>query len=56
MDIRNPDYPPSALWDDCTHVWEFPIDSMGERDVVCVKCDCPGERDPKTQEVYWPTT
>jgi hypothetical protein len=48
------------VWDDCEHEWEPVIDSQFSNethtDVRCKKCGCPGERDEKTGEVYWPAT
>lgn len=45
-------------WTECEHEWrELDTDIGGERtDVVCSKCDCPGERDDRTGEVFWPAT
>ncbi len=48
-----------SKWDDCfEHDWkEVDSDIGGNRtDVVCRKCGCPGERDDKTGEVFWPAT
>ena len=41
-------------WDDCEHEWRE-VESMSERDVVCVKCRCPGTRE-NDGSIYWPAT
>lgn len=43
----------------CTHEWkgvesQFTNDLF--TDVVCVKCQCPGELNNRTKEVYFPAT
>jgi hypothetical protein len=47
-------------WDDCEHIWNAKIDSQFSSEhftaVKCVKCQCPGEMNNKTGEVYWPAT
>jgi hypothetical protein len=48
-------------WDACEHEWKIaPGDwDSGIKDteeVICIKCQCPGERDNKTNEVCWPAT
>ena len=53
-DNRNPDYPPSDLWDACSHEWEY-VESMMEEAVECTKCGVPGQRE-KSGSVYWPAT
>jgi len=49
-----------ADWNECSHEWEVSKrdwDLGGERsDVICTKCQCPGERDDVTGEVFWPAT
>lgn len=46
-------------WDDCTHEWKE-IDSQFSNDlftdVVCVKCQCPGQMDNQTRDVFYPVT
>lgn len=50
--------PPS--WNECEHDWQErsgDYDLGGNRqEVVCVKCQCPGERDLTDGEVFWPAT
>jgi hypothetical protein len=41
-------------WSDCEHEWRD-VESQCERDVVCVKCGCPGEREDDGS-VFWPAT
>ncbi|KKM03789.1 hypothetical protein LCGC14_1770950 [marine sediment metagenome] len=47
-------------WDNCDHEWHEKIDSQfhseNKTDVSCTKCGCPGERDTKTGNVFWPAT
>lgn len=47
-------------WDNCQHEWKARIDSQFHSesftDVYCVKCDCPGEKNNETGEVFWPAT
>lgn len=47
-------------WYKCAHVWAEEIDSQFSNEyatsVVCEKCKCPGERNEKTGEVFWPAT
>jgi hypothetical protein len=49
-----------SAWNACDHVWRAKIDSQSHSEnrteVFCVKCHCPGERDYKTGDVFWPTT
>ena len=44
---------------DCEHEWEE-VESMFcneyHFEVVCIKCQIPGEQDRKTGEVFWPAT
>lgn len=54
-DNRNPDYPPSDLWDSCQHDWKDEPDSMTEGSVECTKCGAPGQRETDGS-VYWPAT
>jgi hypothetical protein len=47
-------------WDICTtHEWKE-VDSQFTNelftDVVCVKCQCPGELDNRTGKVFFPAT
>lgn len=44
-------------WYECDHAWK-PVESQCERDVVCTKCGCPGEResDDDNAAVVWPAT
>lgn len=46
-------------WNFCEHEWEE-IDSQFSNEKItavrCVKCDCPGELDNKTEEVFWPAS
>lgn len=42
-------------WENCEHEW-VDKEGMSGRDVICTKCQCPGERDPITEEIYYPTT
>lgn len=37
------------------HEW-LDVESQCGRGVRCTKCGCHGERDPNTNEVYWPAT
>jgi len=50
----------TGSWDDCAHEWQEKIDSQShsenQTDVFCIKCGCPGERDNKTGDVFWPAT
>lgn len=45
---------------ECEHNWETYISSMSSNEykeaVFCTICRVDGERDIKTQEVYWPAT
>jgi hypothetical protein len=47
-------------WTKCKHEWVAKTDSQfhSEKftDVVCPKCECPGEQNNETKEVYWPAT
>lgn len=48
-------------WYDCGNhewkEWEFDYDlGEGRSQVYCVRCKCPGERNDKTGEVFWPAT
>jgi hypothetical protein len=47
-------------WDECDHEWEVRSNDwdakVGFTEVVCWKCDCPGERNDSTGHVDWPTT
>lgn len=47
---------PVTDWYSCVHEWVEPIDSPHDREVICRKCSCPGDRNPTTGEVYWPAT
>lgn len=38
------------------HDFQFLYDSMSGRDVVCLKCGMPGDKDERTGEVYFPAT
>lgn len=53
-DHRNPDYPPSPLWDHCDHDWKE-VESMSDTEVKCRKCGVPGDRE-RDGSVYWPAT
>jgi hypothetical protein len=55
MNGRNPDYPPSQIWDTCDHEWQVPFDAESGDEVVCVKCRCRGQIQADWS-VYWPTT
>jgi hypothetical protein len=47
-------------WDECVHKWKAKVDSQFSNeyneDVDCTVCGCPGDRDIKTGEVFWPAT
>lgn len=47
-------------WKDCDHKWTVDIDSQAHSEtkvaVHCKKCWCPGEKNLKTGEVFWPAT
>ena len=47
-------------WQNCKHEWRELVDSQWhseiETAVECKKCGCPGAKDNKTGEVYWPAT
>lgn len=45
-------------WNKCAHEWKVSGGDfdLSREEVVCVKCQCPGERYIKTGEVYWPAT
>ncbi len=47
-------------WDSCQHEWRARVDSQYHSetnlDVVCTKCQCPGDQNVKTGEVFWPAT
>lgn len=47
-------------WQNCKHEWRELVDSLWhseiETAVECKKCGCPGAKDNKTGEVYWPAT
>lgn len=50
---------PAPTWDKCEHEWRArgDFDLGGNRtEVECVKCQCPGEHDDKTGDVFWPAT
>lgn len=44
----------------CDHVWRVRGDGGdlggGRTEVVCVKCDVPGDRNDDSGEVFWPAT
>lgn len=46
-------------WSDCQHEWKE-VESQWNNErytsVTCKKCHCPGERDERTGEVFWPAT
>lgn len=43
-------------WNTCEHEWRE-IDSASYRDVICLKCKCPGEKDETVKGgVFWPAT
>lgn len=52
-----PDSPFS--WDNCAHEWRE-VDSQFNSelftDVVCTKCQMPGQLDEQTKEVFFPAT
>lgn len=40
----------------CDHVWKDIYDVSG-RGVICIKCNCPGEREIyDSSKIYWPAT
>lgn len=46
-------------WAACDHSWhevESQFSSEYATDVRCEKCGCPGEKDNKTGDVFWPAT
>lgn len=47
-------------WNFCKHEWSVLVDSQSHNEYVlaveCEKCRCPGEKDIKTGDVFWPTT
>ncbi len=49
-----------ANWKYCEHVWYILEDSQFhneyELDVRCIKCECPGAKNIKTGDVFWPAT
>ena len=49
-----------SKWENCDHEWREKVDSQhhseSATDVVCVKCDCPGEKNSKTGDVHWPAS
>jgi len=51
---------PLPNWCQCPgHVWkEYESEYTNEyhTQVRCIVCRCPGERDEKTGDVYWPAT
>lgn len=51
---------PSVQWDECDHDWVEKIDgfssSESQIDLKCAKCGCPGAKDQKTGDVFWPAT
>lgn len=55
-DTRNPDFPHTCPWDDPhDHIWKA-VESQSGNEVRCVICNCPGDREPMTGNVYWPAT
>ena len=46
-------------WNECEHLW-VEVDSQYSNelftDVRCEKCNCPGEKDNKSGDVFWPAT
>lgn len=45
-------------WDKCEHEWEDSKKWSDDDDpnaVICVKCQCPGEKE-KDGSVFWPAT
>jgi len=57
--IRYDFYKPSD-YDNCDHEWK----KTGREnysnelltDMICIKCNCPGEKDEDLDEVYYPAT
>jgi hypothetical protein len=46
-------------WEDCEHKWEEVESQLSNEfvtEVRCKKCDCPGEMNLVSGEVYWPAT
>ncbi len=47
-------------WNECEHEWQEHPDSQFSNElvteVVCKKCGCPGQREEKTGDVFWPAT
>lgn len=46
-------------WTKCDHEWEEVDSEYGNEnysEVICKKCKCPGEKDLRTGDVFWPAT
>jgi hypothetical protein len=47
-------------WNKCAHDWQISTRDFdcaeGKEEVICTKCNCPGERDRASGEVFWPAT
>lgn len=50
----------SREWHECEHTWTRKLGDYdcppGFTEVVCIHCNCPGERDDISGKVFWPAT